>query len=74
LSASLVGHILHRNWLIKPVIEEKLEGMKRRARRRKQLLDDLKEKTRYWNLKEEKLDRTLWKDAINLPQDRLRSR
>jgi hypothetical protein len=32
----------------------------RRGRRRKQLLDDLKEKRRYWKLKEEAHDRTLW--------------
>jgi hypothetical protein len=46
------------------VIEGKLEGRiemtGRRGRRRKQLLDDLKEKRRYWKLKEEELDRTLW--------------
>jgi hypothetical protein len=29
--------------------------------RGKQLLDDLKEKRRYWNLKEEALDRNLWR-------------
>ena len=29
--------------------------------RLKQLLDDLKEKRRYWKLKEEALDRTLWR-------------
>jgi hypothetical protein len=44
------------------VIEGKLEGrievMRRRGRRRKQLLDDLKEKRRYWKLKEEALDHT----------------
>jgi hypothetical protein len=33
----------------------------RRGRRRKQLLDDLKENRRYWRLKEEALDRTLWR-------------
>jgi hypothetical protein len=33
----------------------------RRGRRRKQLLDDLKKKIRYWELKEEALDRTLWR-------------
>jgi hypothetical protein len=33
----------------------------RRERRRKQLLDDLKEKIRYWKLKEEAPDRTLWR-------------
>jgi hypothetical protein len=31
-----------------------------RGRRRKQLLDDLKEKRGYWKLKEEALDRTPW--------------
>jgi hypothetical protein len=47
------------------VIEGKLEGgieiTERRGRRRKQLLDDLKEKKRYWKLKEESLDRILWR-------------
>jgi hypothetical protein len=47
------------------VIEGKLEGRiemtGRRGRRRKQLLDDLKEKRRFWKLKEEALDRTLWR-------------
>jgi hypothetical protein len=47
------------------VIEGKLEGrieMKgRRGRRRKQLLDDTKERRRYSKLKEEALDRTLWR-------------
>jgi hypothetical protein len=33
----------------------------RGGRRREQLLDDLKEKTGYWKLKEEALDRTLWR-------------
>jgi hypothetical protein len=45
------------------VIERKLERRKemtgRRGRRHKHILDDLKEKRRYWNLKEEKLYRTL---------------
>jgi hypothetical protein len=47
------------------VIEGKLEGRiemtGRQGRRRKQLLDDLKEKIRYWKLKEEALDYTLWR-------------
>jgi hypothetical protein len=58
--ANWLGHILRRNCLLKHVIEEKLEGRTgRRGRRRKQLLDDLKEKRGYWKLKEEALDRTL---------------
>jgi hypothetical protein len=33
----------------------------RRGRRREQLLDDLKENRRYWKLKEEALDRPMWR-------------
>jgi hypothetical protein len=63
--ANWIGHILHRNCLLKHVIEGKSEGRiemtGRRGRRCKQLLDDLKEKRRYWKLKEEALDHTLWR-------------
>jgi hypothetical protein len=63
--ANWIGHILRRNFLLKHVIEEKLEGRiemtGRRGRRRKQLLDDLNEKRRYWKLKEQALGRTLWR-------------
>jgi hypothetical protein len=58
---------LRRNCLLKHVIEGKLEGRiemtGRRGRRHKQLLDDLKEKIRYWKLKEEALlvYFTLWR-------------
>jgi hypothetical protein len=54
--------------LLKHVIEGNLEGRMeitgRRGRRRKQLLADLKEKRRYWKLKEEALDRTLWRTCF----------
>jgi len=33
-------------------------------RRRSQLLDDLKETRGYWELKEEALDRTLWRTVF----------
>jgi hypothetical protein len=50
------------------VIEGKLEGriemIERRGRRRKQLLDDLAEKRRYWKLKQEALDRTVWRTGF----------
>jgi hypothetical protein len=56
-NADWVGHILRRNCFLKDVIEGKGEGRiemtGRRGRWRKQLLDDLKEKRRYWKLKEE---------------------
>jgi hypothetical protein len=41
--------------------EGKIRGTRRRGRRLKQLLDDLKEARRYWKLKEEAQDRTLWR-------------
>jgi hypothetical protein len=47
-----IGHILRRNFLLKHVTDEKIEGTGRRGRRRKQLLDDLKETRRYCKLKE----------------------
>jgi len=33
----------------------------RRGRKRKQILDGLKEKRKYYKLKEEALDRTMWR-------------
>jgi hypothetical protein len=50
------------------MIEGKLEGRiemtGRRGRRRKQLLDDLKEKRIYWKLKEKALDPTCGEVAL----------
>ena len=45
--------------LLNHVTERKLEGRKRRGKRRRQLPDDLQEKIRYWKLKEESSDCTL---------------
>ena len=36
----------------------------RRGRRRKKLLDDLMERRRYSHLKEEALDRTMWRNRF----------
>jgi hypothetical protein len=59
LSTTWIGHILRRNYLLKHIIEGKISQTKRRGRRRKQLLDELKEARRYWKLKEEAQDHTL---------------
>jgi hypothetical protein len=60
--------MLPGNCLLKYVIKGKIEGRTlvtaRRGRRCKQLLDDLTEKRGYWKLKEEALDRTLWRTRI----------
>jgi hypothetical protein len=63
--ANWIGHILHRNCLPWQVIEgrikEGIEVTERRGRRSRKLLDDLKERRGYSHLKEEALDRTVWR-------------
>ena len=60
-----IGHILCRNCLLQRIIEGKIKGgievTGRRGRRRRKLLDDLKERRGYSQLKEETLDRTMWR-------------
>jgi hypothetical protein len=59
-----IGHIQRRNCLLKQVTEGKIKGeievTRRRGRRRKKLLDDLKDRTGYSHLKEKALDRNMW--------------
>jgi hypothetical protein len=66
--ANWIGHILCRNCLLKHVIEgnieRRIEVTGRRGRRCKRLLDDLKETRGYWKLKEEALDRALWRPCF----------
>ena len=66
--ANWIGHILRRNCLLKQVIEGKIKGemevTRRRVRRCKKLLDDLKDRTGYFHLKEEALDRTMWRNRF----------
>ena len=58
--------ILRRNCLLKQVIKGKIKGemevTRRRWRRRKKLLDDLKDRRGYSHLKEEALDRSIWRN------------
>jgi hypothetical protein len=65
--ANWIGHIL-RNCLLQQVLEGKIKGhievTRRRQRRRKKLLDDLKGRRGYCQLKEETLDRTMWRNRF----------
>jgi hypothetical protein len=66
--ANWIGHILRRNCLLKRIIEGKIKGelevTRRRGRRRKKLFDDLKDSRGYSHLKEEALDRTIWRNSF----------
>ena len=63
--ANWTGHILSRNCLLQRVTEGKIKGgievTGRRGRRHRKLLDDLKKRRGYSHLKEEALDRTMWR-------------
>ena len=60
--------LLRRNCLLQQVIEGKIkrqiEVTRRRGRRRKKLLDDLKDRRWYCQLKEGALDRTMWRNRF----------
>jgi len=66
--ANWIGYISPRNCLLKHVlkgkIEERIEVTGRRGRKCMQLLENLKKKRRYWKLKEESLDRTVWRTCF----------
>ena len=68
--AHWIGHILRRNCLLQQVIEGKVKGQievtRRQGRRRKKLLDDLKDRRGYCQLKEEALDRTVWRNHFGI--------
>jgi len=63
--ANWIGRVLHRNCLLQLAIEGNIRGgievTGSRGRRRRKLLDDLKERRGYSHLKKETLDRTTWR-------------
>jgi hypothetical protein len=68
--ANWIGHILHRNCLLQQVIEGKIKGgieVTGRRGRSKKLLDDLTKRRGYYYLKEEALDRTMWRSRFGSP-------
>ena len=66
--ANWICHILRRNCLLKQVIEGKIKGemevTRRRGRRRKKLRNDLQDRRGYRHLKEEALDRVMWRNRF----------
>ena len=67
-NANWIGHILRRNCLLQQVIEGKIKGQievtRRRGKRRKKLLGDLKDRRGYCQLKEEAVDRSMWRNRF----------
>jgi hypothetical protein len=63
--ANWIRHILSRKCILQRVTEGKIQGgievTGRQGRRCTKLLDDLKERRGYFHLKEEALDRTMWR-------------
>jgi hypothetical protein len=59
--AHCISHTERRKCLLKHVKDGDIEGKKRREMKRKQLLNGLNEKRRCRKLKEEALDRILWR-------------
>jgi hypothetical protein len=63
-----IDYILRRNCLLQRATEGKIKGgievRKRRGRRRRKLMDELKERKGYSQLKEEALDRTVWRARV----------
>ena len=56
-----IGHILRRNCLLHDVIEGRMTEVRGVGRRRTQLLDDLRDRRSYWELKEEAVDQKRWR-------------
>ena len=63
-----IGHIFHRNCLLKQVIEGKVKGemevTRRWGRSCKKLLDDLEDRKGYAHLKEGALNGTMWRNCF----------
>jgi hypothetical protein len=63
--ANWIGHTLRTNCLLQQITEGKIKGeievRGKRGTRRRKLVDDLMERRGYPHLKEEALDRTVWR-------------
>ena len=59
--ANWIGHILRRNCLLHDAIEGRITEVRGVGIRRTQLLDDLRDRRRYWEVKEEAEDQKRWR-------------
>lgn len=66
--AHWIGHVLHRNWLLKHVTERKTKEEEEDAR------SYLKEDRIHWNLKQNALDRNLWRGHFGKGNGRVANR
>ena len=64
--ANQIGHILRRNCLLHDAIEGQMTEVKGVGRRRTQLLDDVRNRRRYWEIKEEAEDRKVGDDSLSI--------
>ena len=62
--ANWIGHILRRNCLLRDAIEGQVKKEKGARRIRTQLLNDFRNRRRYWELKEEAEDEKIWKQLF----------
>jgi hypothetical protein len=60
---NLISHIMGRNCVLTYVVEGKIEGMRRRGRKRKQPMNDRNEK-RTLQFEKEAVDRRLWRNSF----------
>ena len=64
--ANWIGHVLRRNCLLHDAIKGQMTEVKKVGRRRTQLLDDLKNRRRYWELKEKVEDRKYGDGSLSI--------
>jgi hypothetical protein len=70
--ANWLGHILRRNCLLLDGIEEQMTEVKGvGGRRRIELLDDLRKRRRYWELKKKAEDRKNGDDSLSIDHEYL---
>ena len=61
--ANWIGHILRGEEMLRKIIEGKIEGKRGRGRKRIQMLNDLKKRGNYVELKNRAQDRIKWRTS-----------